>query len=324
MKIIPIEDAVGKQLSHELTGIVPGKSENITFMRGYVVKEADIETLKNMGKYHVKVIDENSNLIHENDGSLMLGSKAVGDGVTLSGPKEGKVHAFAIEKGILISNRSKLKEINLLDGIKISTKRKYSVVEAGEKVATFGITPLEIEAEVLEEGLSLIEKDFISVKPFNNLRIGIITTGSEVYEGRIKDAFMPYLRGKLDAFGFNVIEQTIVPDNQDIIKEAIDDFINRHFELLFITGGLSVDADDFTLKTVKEHEKVEMIIYGSPVLPGAMFMAAYYEGRVPLIGLPAGLLRGGQSILDFVLPLLMAKVKITKNFIAGLGDGGLL
>lgn len=324
MKIIPIEDAVGKKLSHELTGIIPGKSENITFLRGYVVKVEDVEILKNMGKYHVKVIDEDSNLIHENDGALIIGSKAVGAGVTLSEPKEGKVHAYAIEKGIFISSIDKLKEINLLDGIKISAKRKYSVVEAGEKVATFGITPLEIEEDLLEQGLSLIEEPFISVAAFNSLRIGIITTGSEVFEGRIKDAFMPYLRGKLEPFGYNVIEQTIVPDDQNIIKEAIDDFIKRDFELLFLTGGLSVDADDFTLKTVKEHEKVDMVIYGSPVLPGAMFMAAYYEGKVPLIGLPAGLLRGGNSILDFVLPLLLAKVKITKNYIAGLGDGGLL
>ncbi len=324
MKIIPIEDAVGKKISHELTGIIPGKSENTTFLRGYEVKIEDVETLKNMGKYHIKVLDENSNLIHENDGALMLGTKFIGSGVTLSQPKEGKVHAYAIEKGILISSPSKLKSINLIDGIKISTKRKYTVVEAGEKVATFGITPLEIEGDLLDSGLSLFEKDFISVAPFNSLRIGIITTGSEVYEGRIKDAFMPYLRGKLEPFGFNVIEQTIVPDKQEIIKEAIDDFIERDFELLFLTGGLSVDADDFTLKTVEEHDKVEMIIYGSPVLPGAMFMAAYYDGRVPLIGLPAGLLRGGNSILDFVLPLLLGKIKITKDFIASLGDGGLL
>ncbi|MDD2370978.1 MAG: molybdopterin-binding protein [Firmicutes bacterium] len=324
MKIIPIEEAVGKQLSHELTGIIPGKSENITFMRGYIVKVEDVETLKNMGKYHVNVIDDNSDLIHENDGALMLANKAIGKGVTLSEPKEGKVHAYANEKGIFISNISKLEEINLIDGIKISTKRKYSVVEAGQKVTTFGITPLEIEKDLMNFGLSLIEEPFISVAPFSSLRIGIITTGSEVYEGRIKDAFMPYLKGKLEAFDFNVIEQTIVPDNQEIIKGAIDDFIKRDFELLFLTGGLSVDADDFTLKTVKEHEKVEIVIYGSPVLPGAMFMAAYYDGKVPLIGLPAGLLRGGNSILDFVLPLLMAKVKVTKNFIASLGDGGLL
>ena len=324
MKIIPIEEAVGKQLSHELTGIIPGQNENVTYMRGYVVKKEDVEILKNMGKYHVKVIEENSNLIHENDAAKLLGDKAAGSGVTISDSKEGKVHAFADEKGILISNSKKLKEINLIDGLKIAAKKKYSVVEAGSKVATFAITPLEIEEELLKSGLSLLEEPIVSVLPFHSLKIGVVTTGSEVYEGRIKDAFLPYIKGKLDDYGYEIIEQTIVPDDQVKIKAAIDDFIERDFDLIVLTGGLSVDADDFTLKTVKEHEDIEMVVYGSPVFPGAMFMAAYYKGEIPVIGLPAGLLRGGMSILDLVLPLLMAKVKITKNFIAGLGDGGLL
>lgn len=324
MKIIPIEEAVGKKLSHELTGIIPGNSQNITFLRDYVVKAEDVEVLKNMGKYHVKVIDEDSNLIHENDGAKILGEKACGNGVTISEPKEGKVHVFADHKGVLVTSRKTLKAINMIDGMKVATKKKYSVVEAGSKVATFSITPLEIERELLDTGVNLFKEPIVEVYPIHSLKIGVVTTGSEVYEGRIKDAFLPYLQGRMEEYGYQVMEQIIVPDNQSIIKSAIDDFIARDFDLVVLTGGLSVDADDFTLKTVKEHEKVEMVIYGSPVFPGAMFMAAYYDGEVPLIGLPAGLLRGGMSILDLVLPLLIAKIKITKNFIASLGDGGLL
>ncbi len=324
MKIIAIEEAVGKQLSHELTGIIPGNSQNITYLRGYVVKAEDVEILKNMGKYHVKVIDEDSNLIHENDGAKILGEKACGKGATISQPKEGKVHAFADHKGVLVTSRKTLKAINMIDGMKVATKKKYSVVEAGSKIATFSITPLEIEKELLETGINMLEEPIVEVFPINSLKIGVVTTGSELYEGRIKDAFLPYLQGKLEAYGYQIMEQNIVPDDQKMIRAAIDDFVERDFDLIVLTGGLSVDADDFTLKTVKDHEKVEMVIYGSPVFPGAMFMAAYYEDEIPLIGLPAGLLRGGMSILDLVLPLLVAKIKITKNFIAGLGDGGLL
>lgn len=324
MKIIPIEEAVGKRLSHELTGIIPGNSQNITYLRDYVVKAEDVEVLKNMGKYHVKVIDEDSDLIHENDGAVLLGKKACGKGVTISEPKEGKVHVFSDQKGVLVTSRKTLKAINMIDGMKVAAKKKFSVVEAGSKVATFSITPLEIEKEILETGLVLLDNPVVEVYPINSLKIGVVTTGSEVYEGRIKDAFLPYLQGKMEEYGYQVMEQSIVPDDQNKIRGAIDDFIARDFDLVVLTGGLSVDADDFTLKTVKEHEKVEMVIYGSPVFPGAMFMAAYHESGIPLIGLPAGLLRGGLSILDFVLPLLVAKVKITKSFIAGLGDGGLL
>lgn len=324
MKIIPIEEAVGEKLSHDLTGIIPGSMENITYPRGYVVQAEDVERLKNMGKYHVKVIEEGSSLIHENDAAVMLASGAVGAGLDVGAAKEGKVHAFARERGLLQSSRKLLQEINMIDGLKVSAKRKHSVVEKGEKAATVVITPLEIEKAVLEGGLELLQKPVVSVLPFGRLKIGIITTGNEVYEGRIKDAFLPYLKGKLDAFGYEALEQRIVRDEQEDIEAAIDHFVSGGFELIFLTGGLSVDADDYTLKSVREHPDIRVVCYGSPVLPGAMFLAAYHQDRIPLIGLPAGLLRGGVSILDVVLPVLLAKVKLTKEYIASLGDGGLL
>ena len=193
MKIIPIEDAVGRKLSHDLTGIIPGSSENITYPRGYVVQAEDVERLKNMGKYHVKVIEEGSTLIHENDAAALLAARAAGEGLDLGEAKEGKVHAFARDRGLLQSSRKLLQEINRIDGLKISARRKHSVVEKGEKAATMVITPLEIEKDVLDGGLALLGKPVVSVLPFERLKIGIITTGNEVYEGRIKDAFLPFL-----------------------------------------------------------------------------------------------------------------------------------
>lgn len=324
MKIIPIEEAVGKALSHELTGIIPGKGENITYPRGYVVKEEDLENLKNMGKYHVKVMEESQGLVHENDGALIIAKSLMGKGLRLSEPREGKVHGFAQEKGLLRVNGCTLKQVNLVDGIKVATRRRYSAVEEGEKVATVSITPLEIQEEVLDKALSYLEHPLVELLPFKKLKIGIITTGNEVFEGRIKDGFGPYIAEKLAPFGYPRPEQQIVPDHPEAIRNAIQDFLADNVDLVFLTGGLAVDADDYTMRAVREYPEMEIQAYGSPVLPGAMFLAAYYRDKVPFIGLPAGLLRGGPSVLDLVLPLLLAEVRITREYIASLGEGGLL
>lgn len=324
MKVIPIEEAVGKALSHELTGIIPGNNQNITFFRGYIVKEEDLETLKNMGKYHIKVLDEDSEQVHENEAAEQIGAALLGKGCSLTPGKEGKVHGFAINKGLLRVQGCTLKKLNMLDGIKAATKCKNRIVEAGEKVATISITPLELEQSILKEGLDILEHPLVEVLPLFSPKVGIITTGNEVYEGRIKDAFKPYIKMKLEPFGYAILEQSIVPDQQEAIEEAMGDFIHRNFDIIFLTGGLSVDADDYTMKSVREYPDMEILAYGSPVFPGAMFLAAYYRNELPVIGLPAGLLRGGESILDRILPLVWARVKLNKEFIASLGEGGLL
>ena len=325
MKIIPIEEAVGKKISHELTGIIPGNKENITYMKGYVIKEEDVDVLKNMGKYHIRIMDDDSSLVHENEGAMLLGEKLIGSGIRVSSPKEGKVQGYAISQGVVVCNAEAMQKINLTDGIKFATKRSCSVVDADEKVATASITPLEIEESILTEALAGIEESLVKVAPINKMqKIGLITTGTEVFEGRIKDAFLPFLKEKLDVYGYLDLKQVIVQDDYLKIKEVIDTFIDEGYDLVFLTGGLSVDADDFTLKAVKEYDGMDIVTYGSPVFPGAMFLAAYYKDQTPFIGLPAGLLRGGRSILDLVLPLLLAQIKLTKEYVASLGNGGLV
>ena len=115
----------------------------------------------------------------------------------------------------------------------------------------------------------------------------------------------------------------ILPDNKEAVVEALESFIKNKFDIILLTGGMSVDANDITKEVIRERDDIEVIAYGSPVLPGAMFMVAYHN-QTPVIGLPAGLLRGGPSIFDIVLPLLLAKEKITKDYIASLAHGGLL
>jgi hypothetical protein len=62
--------------------------------------------------------------------------------------------------------------------------------------------------------------------------------------------------------------------------------------------------------------------YGAAVLPGAMFLAAYI-GDVPLLGVPACGLHHRITVLDLVLPRILAGEKIGKAELAFLGHGGL-
>ena len=323
MKIFSVEDAIGEKISHELTGITPGSESKTIFPKGHIITIDDVETLKNMGKYEIFILDENSSLIHENEGAHSLGIRGIGSNLAVSEPKEGKVFVTAKKDGLLIIDIERLKTINLIDGLMVSAKRNYSAVKKGDKVAVFGVTPLEIEESIIDEGLVLLSQPLVSIKPFHQMKIGLITTGTEIYSGRIKDAFYPYVDSKVKPYGSYIAEQLILPDNKEEVKDALDSFLKNQFDIILLTGGMSVDANDITKEVIRERDDMEVIAYGSPVLPGAMFMVAYRQDT-PVIGLPAGLLRGVSSVFDIVLPLLLAKEKITKDYIASLAHGGLL
>jgi molybdopterin biosynthesis enzyme len=84
---------------------------------------------------------------------------------------------------------------------------------------------------------------------------------------------------------------------------------------------MSVDPDDRSRYALKKAGAVDMI-YGSPVLPGAMFMVAYLR-QVPVLGIPACGMYAARTILDMILPRVLTGEKITRTEIAKLGHGGL-
>lgn len=164
-------------------------------------------------------------------------------------------------------------------------------------------------------------KHLLEIKEIRPLQTGIITTGNEVYHGRIKDSFTPVIREKLLQYGCKEIFQEILPDDAAQIAKKIKNFIDHGIELIIITGGMSVDADDVTPTGIKA-SGADLITYGAPVLPGAMFLLAY-SGDVPILGLPACVMYFKATIFDLVLPRVLAGELIAKKELAMMGHGGL-
>jgi molybdenum cofactor synthesis domain-containing protein len=151
--------------------------------------------------------------------------------------------------------------------------------------------------------------------------VGIVTTGSEVYHGRIKDAFGPVIKAKVEEYGCQVLGQSILPDDENRITEAVEAWIEQGAEMVICTGGMSVDPDDVT-PTAIQKTGAELITYGSPVLPGAMFLLAY-KGDIPILGLPGCVMYSKRTVFDLVLPRILAKEKLSFADIVAYGHGGL-
>ena len=158
--------------------------------------------------------------------------------------------------------------------------------------------------------------------PYQLKKAGIVTTGNEVYYGRIQDKFTPVVIQKLEQYGIKTEEHIIVNDEKEKIKEAILTLKEKGCELIIATGGMSVDPDDQTPGAIRE-SGAKVISYGAPVLPGAMFCLAYYEDGTAVMGLPGCVMYAKTTIFDLILPRVAAKVPVTRKDITRLGHGGL-
>jgi len=321
---IKVEDAVGMVLAHDITEIRRGEFRGPAFKKGHRLEEADICHLQRLGKRHLYVLKIEEGFIHENDAAIALAEAFCGDGVTWKGPpKEGKIALIAARDGLFKVNVKALTKINLVGDIMCASRHTNFLVKKGATVAATRAIPLVIPSELVDRAVWIAQScgGLFQVKPLRRARVGIVITGNEVFTRLIEDQFEPVLRRKVDQIGSEVIGVRFAPDDPGLIEQEIRDLLNMGADLLLVTGGMSVDPDDVTRQAITQAGATEFI-YGAPVLPGAMFMISDID-TVPVLGIPACGLYHEATILDLMLPRVLAGEHLTREDIAAIGHGGL-
>jgi molybdenum cofactor synthesis domain-containing protein len=321
-KRVPVEESVGMVLGHDVTRIVPGEFKGPGFKKGHIIKDEDIPALLDMGKKHVYILELGEAMVHENDAAERIARAAAGKNIKLTGPSEGRIDFIAAGPGLLKINVDALLQINMINEVILVTMHTNQQVASGNRVAGTRIIPLVTQDSIVSKVEQICGDNFpvIDVKPFRSLDVGLITTGNEVYSGRITDKFGPVIEAKFAELGCRVVEQVFVPDEIDRTVQAIHDFVGKGVDLIALTGGMSVDPDDQTPAAIKA-AGAEVVIYGVPVLPGAMFMLARI-GDIPVVGLPGCVLYYRATIFDLIIPRIVAGEEVTAQDIIRLGHGG--
>ena len=323
MKKINVRDAVGTALCHDITEIIPGGFKGAKFLKGHIIKEEDVEVLLSLGKENIYIWEEDENYVHENDAAEFIKKCVMGKGMCASEVREGKINFVAEYDGLYKIDTELLNRINSIGEIIIASKFNNTPVKKGETVAATRIIPLRIEKKQLIELEEIMKnKDLMELKKINsNWKVGIITTGNEIFYGRIKDKAREALGEKLGRYGVTNIEQVFMPDVKEKITAKIKELVDDT-DIILCTGGMSIDPDDVTPDAIEE-SGCEMVTYGTPVLPGAMFLLGY-KGEKVIMGLPGGVVFSKNSVFDLLLPRILAGDIITKKDIIEMGHGGLL
>ena len=324
MKLLKTEDAVGQMLCHDITQIIKDVKKGPVFKKGHIITEEDVEVLLSVGKDHVYIWENNENMMHENDAAQVLYDLCRTENVHPSDISEGKIEVIADCDGILKIDREKLYAVNSLGEMMIASRHGDFPVKKGDKIAGTRVIPLIIEKEKMERAKEAAKGGRIfTVLPYVHKKVGIVTTGNEVYYGRIQDTFTPVIEQKVAQFDSEIIGHELSSDDPQMEIACIEKLLDAGADLILCTGGMSVDPDDKTplaIRTVADR----VVTYGAPVLPGAMFMLAYKgENNIPIVGLPGCVMYSKRTIFDIVLPRLMAGDIVTKEEIDRLGEGGL-
>ena len=323
MKRMRTQDAVGQVLCHDVTQIIPGVTKDAVFRKGHIIAPEDIPVLLSVGKDHVYIWENNENMLHEDQAAQVLRDICQGQYMEATQPKEGKIELIAQTEGLFLADIQRLRAVNALGEMMIAIRPSGSVVKKGDKLCGTRVIPLVIEKEKMERARRAAgETPLLRLAPLKKKRYGLVTTGNEVFYGRIEDKFTPVVVEKLAEFGCQMAAHQVLSDDHLQITQAIRRMLDQGCDMVLCTGGMSVDPDDRTPLAIA-NAGARVVSYGAPVLPGAMFLAAYMPDGRPVCGLPGCVMYAKRTVFDLALPYLLADVPVTAQWLAGLGNGGL-
>lgn len=322
LKVVPVEEAVGLPLGHDITEIIPGKHKGPRFKRGHVITEEDVPRLLDVGKAHVYIMELEEDEVHEEDAARRLARAAAGSNLRLTDPSEGRVNMVAECDGLLRVNQELLYRFNDLGELILATLFSDQFVQEDTVVAGTRTVPILVKEELVAAAEALCRNEpIVSVSAVPAQKVCLLVTGSEVFTGRIKDGFEPAVRPRVEAMGSTLEPAVLAPDDPDVIAQHIKSFAAAGAEVILVSGGMSVDPDDLTPEGIRRSgAKVEC--HGFPILPGSMFLMSYL-GDIPVLGLSGCVLHDPVTAFDLLLPKLLAGIRVTRADIMRMGHGGL-
>lgn len=306
-RTIPVTEAVGKVLAHDVTEIRKDEFKGRAFRKGHVIRHEDICHFQRLGKERLFVLSLGPDEMHEDEAAAALASALMGEGVRIEGePREGKINIIAARDGLLRINRDALLAFNMLGDVMCATRHGNTLVKKDHIVAGTRAIPLVVKKSVVEEAVRIASMEradhvgvkkrehgslgpydcntvasvqrtgVIEVKKLRKPRAGVVITGNEVYHGRVRDAFAPIITNKIEALHGEIVGIYYAPDDEKFIEERLRELLNSGADLLITTGGMSVDPDDVTRFAIRNLGATD-IAYGSSALPGAMVLVGYLK-----------------------------------------------
>jgi formylmethanofuran dehydrogenase subunit E len=326
LRAVPVDEAAGRRVLHDMTRIVPGLSKGVEFAAGADIHAGDVCRLQTMGKNSLYVEDlsePDGNFVHENEAAEAFAQAMAGVGLVASGPpREGKVELVAVADGLLTVARDRLVAFNCIEGVMCASRQSHLVVEAGKAVAGCRAIPLYLPRRVFDVAMHVLaDGPLFNILPIRKAKAGVLVTGTEIASGIIEDKFEPVVRAKVEALGGTVVAVRKSPDDRAAVAAAARELLAEGCDLIVTTAGLSVDPDDVTRLGLDDAGLADAV-HGMPVLPGAMALIGRLGGA-DVIGVPACALFHRTTSFDLILPRVLAGLTPSRRDLAELAEGAM-
>ena len=316
---VPLAEAEGAKLGHSVR-------VRRRLPKGHVLTADDVAALRKAGHDPVIVARLDPGDVEEDEAAGRIAAALATPTVRAESPATGRCNLHAASAGLFTADRALVDALNRIDpGITLATLPDATPVQADRMVATVKIIPFAVSGAALADACDLVAEerrtnDPVTVRPFRSLRVAMVSTTLATLKASVIAKTERITRERLAALNGAVVSHAEAPHEAEALAAALR-AVDADLTLVFGASAVADEADVIPAAIRAAGGRVER--FGMPVDPGNLLVMGEIEGR-PVIGAPGCARSPAENGFDWVLRRIAAGLPVTREWVRGLGVGGLL
>jgi molybdenum cofactor cytidylyltransferase len=292
--------------------------------KGHVLSDEDIRLLQTEGMRQVWVTELEEGEVGEDEAVMAVAQAMCCGSVEIRLAAGGRANLIATQDCCSLVDDELLKQINCTSSLVIATVANYRYARTGERIATVKSAPFAVAKSQLEAVVSMLNERgaILQARPIRNPSVAVLYS-DPVHGDRARILFENVVHTRLERFGANLRYALSCIEEEEHVTRSLQHLLRTkpHAVLVASTTAPAGPEDVIGRSLVRLGAQVERFL--APVEPGNLMLLAYKD-TIPIVAAPCCFRSAKPNILDFILPPMLAKYRISGWEIACLGHGGLL
>lgn len=291
--------------------------------KGHILSEEDINLLKTAGMSQIWVTEIDAGEVPEDDAVLEIAARVACGSVEIRPAAGGRANFFATEDCCVLVDGELLRHFNTNASVVLSTASNFDFIRAGERIASLKSAPFAIPRSEVDAVLASLDEygPLLQARPVLPSTVAVLYT-DQFSAPRARQLFESVMRQRLSKFGASQGPTAAVLETETEVATALNRLLQSGPAAVII-ASTTVPAgpgDAVGLGMIRAGCQIERFL--APVEPGNLLLLGYRDG-IPVLSAPGCFRSVRTSVIDVVLPPLLARYRVSAWEIANLGVGGL-
>jgi molybdenum cofactor cytidylyltransferase len=319
-RAIDVCESIGRTLC---TTIFGGDGKKL-FPRGHVIKEEDVGLLEAAGIREVWVLELEEDEVGEDD-PVLEPAREIGLGsLEIKIAAGGRSNLVATAPCCILVEGELLKQINYSSSIAVATVWNWTYAIAGQRIATIKSTPLAVAKAELAAALSVVKEKgpILRACPIRSPAVAVLYC--DPFDGaRARRLFEKIMFERLQRFATSASLVLSSQEREESVARALQHLLRAKPTCVLIASTTAPAGPDDAVGRGMIDAGCRIESFLAPVEPGNLLLVGYKD-EIPVVAAPGCFRSPKPTVVDLILPPMLARCPISATEIASLGPVGLL